>query len=257
MEKVQTCPICGKEQIPADRPQCPQCNADLRCFHILDAIPEEKKGSKQGWRQGALWVGIFLFLIFLGGWLGHVNTTIKQHMVRLTELLTDNQKELKQYQQLQLQYRQRIDQYYHSLKSVLEGLESNLFFRSSWPDFFWYKTSHTDTLWDISVRFYRHGRYYPVLMAMNPEIDIFEIKGGQQIKVLKDQGEVIRIYNQFVIRKGKVLYFWYQVREGDTPEGLSKKFYKTEDHYHFIQQMNKEIPFEPGQKIKILLDEDL
>ena len=130
------------------------------------------------------------------------------------------------------------------------------FFQRFWPEFFWYKTTDTDTLWDISEHFYGHGRYYPVLMAMNPEVDIFEVKAGQQLKVLKDQGEVIKIYHQFVEKRNQVFYFWYQVREGDIPAGLSRKFYKTEEYYQLIQQVNPGFSLEPGQKIRIFLDED-
>ncbi|MBN1226523.1 MAG: LysM peptidoglycan-binding domain-containing protein [Deltaproteobacteria bacterium] len=236
-------------------------------------MPESTEKQKQGWRQGILFFTVLMAFIFLGSWVGYLNVRIERQIVRLSQLVTENQKELKHYQQSQAQYQQRLEHSYHSLKILLEGLESeketeekrgekkgtekeepSTFFQRFWPDFFWYKTSDTDTLWDISEVFYQHGRYYPVLMAMNPNIDIFEMKAAQQVKVLKDQGEVLKIYHQFVEKKDQTVIFLYQVREGDTPEGLSQKFYKTKDQYHRIKRVNPQVALQPGQRIRILLE---
>ncbi len=234
----------------------------------MDAMPESTEKQKQGWRQGILLFSALMAFIFSGGWLGYLNIRIERQIVRLSQLVTENQKEIKRYQQSQAQYQQRLKHSYHSLKILLEGLESetvteekgadkeepSTFFQRFWPEFFWYTTSDNDTLWDISKRFYGDGRNYPVLMAMNPNRDIFEIEAGQRLKILKDQKEVSNIYHQFVEKKDQALYFWYQVREGDTPESLSKKFYKTKDQYHLIQRVNPQFPPQPGQRIRILLE---
>ncbi|MCP4111979.1 MAG: hypothetical protein GY749_41700, partial [Desulfobacteraceae bacterium] len=39
--REQVCPICGMEQIPSDKNQCPQCDADLTCFKVLATLPDE------------------------------------------------------------------------------------------------------------------------------------------------------------------------------------------------------------------------
>ncbi len=36
MGGVTTCPVCGFSNIPEDRPTCPQCDADLVCFRLLE-----------------------------------------------------------------------------------------------------------------------------------------------------------------------------------------------------------------------------
>jgi nucleoid-associated protein YgaU len=46
MTTSQSCPICGLENISADQVRCPQCDADLACFKVLDAIPEESPPVK-------------------------------------------------------------------------------------------------------------------------------------------------------------------------------------------------------------------
>ena len=36
------CPVCGHRNIDKDSSECPQCNADLKCFNILDSIPDRE-----------------------------------------------------------------------------------------------------------------------------------------------------------------------------------------------------------------------
>ncbi|MCP4699606.1 MAG: hypothetical protein GY862_22565, partial [Gammaproteobacteria bacterium] len=38
---MRSCPVCGKSRLAEDLPECPQCNADLECFSILDSLYEE------------------------------------------------------------------------------------------------------------------------------------------------------------------------------------------------------------------------
>lgn len=38
---MNQCPVCRLKNIPEDAAQCPQCDADLSCFKVLDKIPDE------------------------------------------------------------------------------------------------------------------------------------------------------------------------------------------------------------------------
>jgi len=40
MSSELTCPVCHFEHIPRDRDSCPQCDSDLVCFKLLDALPD-------------------------------------------------------------------------------------------------------------------------------------------------------------------------------------------------------------------------
>ena len=40
MSSKLTCPVCHFEHIPRDRDSCPQCDSDLVCFRLLDALPD-------------------------------------------------------------------------------------------------------------------------------------------------------------------------------------------------------------------------
>jgi hypothetical protein len=38
---VKACPVCGKAGLVDEEGECPQCNADLECFDLLDSLHEE------------------------------------------------------------------------------------------------------------------------------------------------------------------------------------------------------------------------
>jgi hypothetical protein len=255
MQKEQTCPICGKEQISEDKDQCPQCNADLTCFRILDSLPEYEF-KKQGWEQRILLYALTVIILFIGGWMTYQN-------LQISRLLMKNKKGLEEYQL--------------SVRSLLKQVESITIIKAEeqagseeitvetssaagdkkdlsehqkdpWPEHLWYETTDRDTLWGISERFYKHGRYYPILIAMNPEIHIFEIKAGQRIKILKGLQDVSRIFNECVSKSGPFQYVWYTVMENDSLESIGKKFYKTEGQYPFIRKANPDLRLENGSK---------
>lgn len=260
MQKEQVCPICGKEQISEDKDQCPQCNADLTCFRVLDSLPEYES-KKHRLEQRILLYTLIIIILFICGWMTYQN-------LQISGLLIKNKKGL--------------DKYNSSVNSLLKKVESITIIKAEgqagsegimvepastagdkkdlsehqkdpWPEYFWYETTDRDTFWGISERFYKQGRYYPVLIAMNPEIYIFEIKAGQRIKILKGLQDVNRIFNEFVYQSGPFQYIWYTVMENDSLESIGKKFYKTEDQYPFIRKANPDLRLEPGQRIKILL----
>ena len=41
MSESLTCPVCGRQGVPAGSKHCPQCEADLTCFQVLDSLPDE------------------------------------------------------------------------------------------------------------------------------------------------------------------------------------------------------------------------
>ncbi|WP_457554171.1 hypothetical protein [Desulfobacula sp.] len=45
MSAELTCPVCHFEHIPKDSESCPQCDSDLVCFRLLEALPDFPEGS--------------------------------------------------------------------------------------------------------------------------------------------------------------------------------------------------------------------
>lgn len=281
MGEFQSCPVCGKEQIAAELNQCPQCNADLSCFIMLDTIMPEKKTKIENLIGPGriVWGVTLIILLFIAGGLVYQQVRLEKYNEKVSTLLTDNQRQLNEKisllitdnQKRSREYQLLLDQYYNNTKGIFENSTKNrvekkedspediLRDKSSYDhnqhEFFWYKTTDKDTLWDISEKFYQNGKYYPVLLAMNPSVYIFDIRDGQRLKILKDRDEVDNMFIRFTIINGDDKYFWYQVQKGDTPQSISEKFYKTEDKYQIILKENSTHQVRPGEKLKILLEE--
>lgn len=82
-----SCPVCGFDHIQQDKKQCPQCDADLTCFKVLDSLPDSYPAASRKIQEPRkilffiTWilvglVGVFSVLHLFG--LRHVVSGIKQ-----------------------------------------------------------------------------------------------------------------------------------------------------------------------------------
>ena len=61
-----TCPVCGLKSIPAEKSQCPQCDADLCCFRVLDSFPDKPIEQKSNLNTRNLIILISTLALFIG-----------------------------------------------------------------------------------------------------------------------------------------------------------------------------------------------
>ncbi len=125
MNSEMICPVCHFGHIPWDKDTCPQCDSDLICFKLLDALadlptdskpdPSDKALNQSVGREGSWsadasrttkskisWVGfvlggILLTLVCLVGYAGHrflamesMVEKIESHMVQMTTTFNKN-----------------------------------------------------------------------------------------------------------------------------------------------------------------------
>ena len=63
MTSVISCPICHLDRISSDKAKCPQCDADLTCFKVLESLPDEQEKVKiASRRQVSFLAAMVLFL---------------------------------------------------------------------------------------------------------------------------------------------------------------------------------------------------
>jgi len=70
MGSETVCPICNLEHIPHDREKCPQCDADLTCFKVLDTLAETLAETAEPARSpnaASMRKKRVFFPLFLGG----------------------------------------------------------------------------------------------------------------------------------------------------------------------------------------------
>ena len=272
MTSEAVCHICGLSPMPAGKTQCPQCDADLTCFKVLDSLPDQQPvdesvrndaGSRQ---QVILLVVISLVLglisvlsVFQFYWLKQIenrisdrkisfpDTGLKRFAIDQSKMNTNSAagtgiaakaKEDPERQLVPIKLLEKTD-----IGAVLA--ENN--------NFWVYWATEKDTLWDISQRHYGSGNYYPVLLEHNRHIGIYDVGAGTQIKILKNTATAQNIYKKITEKKGNNLYWYYSVTEGDTMQSVADKFYRTKNMLKQIASLNPDIDLRPGKQIKILL----
>ncbi|MDM8514695.1 LysM peptidoglycan-binding domain-containing protein [Desulfobacterales bacterium HSG16] len=121
------------------------------------------------------------------------------------------------------------------------------------PAFHIYETRDTDTLWDIAKFFYESGKYYPVILEHNPDLQIYRIGYGIKIKLLKNNTIASEIYNRIVVKKHGSLYWNYTAKEGDTFESIASRISRSKDILKIIPEFSPGTNPVPGQKIPVYL----
>ena len=64
MTSIISCPICHLDRISSDKAKCPQCDADLTCFKVLESLPDEQVRVKTASRRQVSFLAAMV--LFLG-----------------------------------------------------------------------------------------------------------------------------------------------------------------------------------------------
>jgi LysM repeat protein len=271
MTSETVCPVCGLSSIPSNRAQCPQCDADLTCFMVLDSLHDEpvRKNTGSG-KQVILLVAISLVVGLISVLSAYQLYLLKQLENRILDEKTffiDAVPDagLKRFV---IDQSRPLTNGAAENKATIETKEdikelSVLVKPSEKTDIgtglaedsrFWtYRATEKDTLWDISQKYYGLGNYYPVFLEHNSHLGIYDIGDGIQIKILKDTAMAQGIYKKITEKKGDSIYWYYTVAEGDTLRSVAGKFYKTKNMIKLITDNNSEVDLKSGEKIRILL----
>ncbi len=331
MAEKTDCPICRLEQIPGDVDRCPQCDSDLSCFRVLDALPEPEAQTTASTapptNPGEPWIAVkrslfllavsvllgVLVVVLLGLQIYRLNEFVSQASVRRSALngavgriesrldgifkqqdrvLTAFDDFGKRVDSMERRISMQQDKVLTEVMVQIENIRdaiprepkpadgiaidppdepdagriktaSRRGGRTFKPreesamgvkdDFEFYQALETDTLWGIAKRFYGFGFYYPVLLAHNPDLAIYEIGKKDRIAILKDAERVKQIYNEITENEGGRLYWYYTVRQGDTPASVRYKYCPLQDCLQPGTGFDSDAGLKPGKKIRIRL----
>lgn len=274
MASGSTCPICGLERIALEKSKCPQCDADLTCFKILDSLPDELVREKPGSRKRFIFnVAIILVLglsaalaLFQTNRLRQVEFWALDQRTYPVGIRIDMDTELKHRARNRSMPRADVTTRTGALSEALEGMEESYVLKK-YPEkldtgggpleeaSFWiYVAAERDTLWEISKKYYGSGYYYPVILQYNSHLSIYKIGDGVRMKILKDASQAKGIYKKITEREGGKLYWTYTVAEGDTLQSVARRFYNTREMVRWITALNPLVDFHPGERIKIVLE---
>ena len=295
MASETTCPVCNFKGVPSGKTTCPQCDADLTCFNVLNSLPDELAVAKSGSKGRMVFIvalGLFccltsaMFLFQHYQFKGFESRILEQQgLFSRSSIKRDimDHEGLEQTQEKssaepvdrsetlttdkQAKQDAPVDEKTSHGPSFLKKTEGSIaseekipknatHVKTAWKptEFLIYEANQKDTLWGIAGKYYGHGRYYPVLIAQNPHIEIYRIDRGIVLKILKDKRSAQKIFKEITETKGARLFFRYTVADGDTLKSIARKFYKTEDRIKRIIDLNQDIRLGPGDNLKIVLE---
>jgi LysM repeat protein len=252
MPEELTCPVCGLEHISVEKVKCPQCDADLSCFKVLDSLPEEaiREKSIHGIRL-PVWVFIVLFFGLIAViitnqyfWFRRFKILLRNQQSYLTDSMRSMVGKLEGLTQRRPEQPNIDSEAKHEEKPGEGNLEKG--------GFWIYRVLRRDTLWSISKRYYGSGHYYPVLLDHNPHLNIYTVQVGSRVRILSDAGDVEDEYARITAVEGGKTYLDYTVREGDTLDSIARKFYRTGPET--ILKLNPRLRLEAGESVRIFLD---
>ena len=261
------CPICGLERVPSDKEKCPQCDADLTCFKVLNYLPDslisEKKGSgKMVIMLSSITVVVVLTItmtLFHFYRFRHLESLLTDQRNFIIDSLSDMAAKCEQSLQNRSEHmkagyvdKEGVD---NRKVSAVEstGTKDDREEDAGKGDFLVYHAKEDDTLWDISEQYYGSGYLYPVLLENNPNLGIYMIGEGVTVKVLKNRGSAEGLYNKITVKEGGNIYWYYTVKEGETFRSIAEKFYKSGAMARQLSDLNLDNRIQPGERIRILL----
>ena len=283
MVSDETCPICGFHLISTDAAKCPQCDADLACFAVLDSIPDEMPvvpdtgGPRtEDHPLSARVENPVSEKHFLGKWAfpGAVFLMLAGCLVSGLLIARSNQSgqsspEVFKCFPMSIKIPVKTPSSYAPFDPlVFDGpgffskdaekkqVESADFKKTSntmrkgeiYTD---YEVGDNETLWRIAKKCYGSGFYFPVLMELNSGLGVYNLEKGARLKVLKDSGRAEHFYHQIVRVAGKRVWYGYRVIKGDNPEGIAVKLYGSEGTVQRIMNDNPKASLQPGERIQV------
>lgn len=254
MASETSCAVCGLSSLPAEAIRCPQCDADLTCFRILDSIPDEVEAESPGAGRSPRLIALLVLGFCLIGLL------IGYQAYRMKEIET-------QLHGMEGRYARSVRGIEEAPESFVEAEgrpspvpdvpvqeEERIGDPCRDADFRIYNALETDTLWGIAERAFGEGKYYPVLLECNPHLGIYTIGDGVQVKILEDRRLAEEIYGTILVREDGRKYWYYTVAEGDSLQTIAYRFYRGEDRTEKIVTLNPAARFKPGEKIRLVLE---
>ena len=257
-----TCPVCNLEHILPEKTSCPQCDADLTCFQVLDSLPDEAVFKRTGSRiQVILIATAGLFLCLSGLLIVSRSSRIKELESRISNQQTYPMG-IKISPEAGVKLRSRgggaspkvdLPRSEAAKEKTLETLPSEEY-STEGLEFLTYEASEKDTLWVIAKRYYGVGEYYPVLLEHNSHLGIYDIGDGVRVRILKNADLANEIYKKIIKREGNRIYWFYRVVQEDTLQSIARRYYKTKDGVRRVIDLNPTMELKPGEAIKIALE---
>ncbi len=281
MASDNTCPICSFHLVSTEAAKCPQCDADLTCFTVLDSIPDEappvsenggrkaENGGRKTEARRSSFVFRRLFLCAVFFLLGGVTSGLFLAVSHPPEppppvFLRTLPVGIKIPVKTPLYYSAMDPSafdgpgFFPENTSIKESVSSD--FKGASDDmpkaeiFTDYEATGDETLWRISKKCYGRGFYFPVLMELNSGLGVYNLKDGTRLKIFRNASRAEALYHRITRVVGKRVWYGYRVVKGDRFEGIAVKLYGLEGTTQRIMDANPNATLQPGERIEVELE---
>lgn len=251
-----TCPICGFHLVLTEAVKCPQCDADLVCFTVLDSIPDEMPVSEDGGLRSEVgrqrsedrgrrsvvrrpFLSVVFFL--LGGLTSGLFLSVIHPPEPSSPVFLRTRP---------IGIKMPVKAPFHDGASDGKDTSAGMPKVEIFTD---YEATGDETLWRISKKCYGSGFYFPVLMELNSGLGVYNLEKGARLKIFRNAGRAEQFYHKIIRVAGKRVWYGYRVVKGDSFEGIAKKFYGPKGTTQRIMAENPHATLQPGERIEVEL----
>src|SRR6266700_1858845 len=261
MTKVD-CPVCGKTALADHLAQCPQCNANLECFRLLEALYEEQSTpgvEAEVVRSLSRRVeDIGLLLQRLQDSLHQVQQAAKRRTARLLSVRWDTPPAradvMSSAALLAVLTRERPPEQAlrEAVANAVAGIEHvsqqvaaveqrvaelatqppafdtkapSVAASAPEPAFLVHAPRQNESLWRIAQTYYQQGMLYPAILETNPGLGIYFAPDYGYLRLPPNRQAAEAIVARVVFTKDAKRFLRYQVQVADTWQSIAARFY--------------------------------
>lgn len=116
---------------------------------------------------------------------------------------------------------------------------------------FLYLAKKTDTLWGLAKHFYGDGKYYPVIMELNPDLAFNHIEDDKSVRFFSDRAVLQDMYNHRIEWRQGMMLWKHKVLAGETQQVIERRFASPRSLGRVLYDKNPLMY--PGALIRIIL----
>jgi hypothetical protein len=260
-QRDSSCPVCGLPGIDGAATVCPQCDADLRCFHALELLARapapapQPAPSRSAAATRALGAAGAALAILLGAQLLLLLRPISRPAVpprtaSASLSACDRPREARPAQAAAAARRTAPASRETVAARAARGEHRPRRATTNPPR---YDARPEDNLWLIAARFYGRGDCYPLLLEDNPGASAGGIGAGVRLRLIADRAAAARRCRALIHRDQRGRFWYYALRRGDSPASVARRCLGAAAQAPRVARLNAGVPWSAGQKIRLYL----
>jgi hypothetical protein len=116
---------------------------------------------------------------------------------------------------------------------------------------FVYHAQNGETVWELAERFYGEGKYYPLIMELNPHVVQGRVRGSGKVRLLADRRQAAALYQRSTEQRDGLLLWKHKVQPGETWQSIYARFFPPRYSGMVFYPGDRKVV--PGSTVRIIL----